>query len=442
MRILISSILLLVTSVFYLPLQAQETEKSSEAKAAETTKADTSTDTSATEVDTKRGERPEIEANYVQSEAEAEALGPKNKTFMEKFYEFRDVNKKLTALKTEYPAAKPARQEEIDKEYWPLYEDGKKAYDQLFGLAFEAFNESVNRNPFVNNILYGTIEWEYRQENYEKAHSIFKKLVPHGISKEASVIYVFAGLSAMMVMELDDCEAWMNEAADNGYLIKYMNELSKTEKGHMQSMALEQMYTKIPVFRKDWPKEHEIRKAETEAGEQDPAKKLPRVLLKTNKGDIVLELFENEAPNTVANFISLVEKGFYNKTVFHRVLPQFMAQGGDPTGTGMGGPGYAIDDECRQPNARKHFRGSISMANAGPNTNGSQFFLTFVPTYSLDGRHTVFGRVVEGIETLARIQRVDPGDKESIIPELDKIEEAKVLNKRDHAYEPVKNNNR
>jgi cyclophilin family peptidyl-prolyl cis-trans isomerase len=164
------------------------------------------------------------------------------------------------------------------------------------------------------------------------------------------------------------------------------------------------------------------------------------VEITTTKGKIVLELFENEAPNTVANFISLVEQKFYNGSPFHRVLPVFMAQGGTRNGDG---PGYTIDDECgrRFPDARKHFRGSISMANIPnrPGSNSSQFFLTFVPTAGLDGGHTVFGRVVEGIDVLANIQRYDPSDEKATIPELDKIISAKVLNKRDHAYTVKKN---
>src|SRR4029079_8655388 len=137
--------------------------------------------------------------------------------------------------------------------------------------------------------------------------------------------------------------------------------------------------------------EQQTREAEAKADD------LPRVKLQTNKGDITIELFENEAPNTVANFISLVEKGFYDGVPFHRVLPNFMAQGGDPKGTGQGGPGYRIKDEFGNKGARAHFRGSLSMANTGqPNTNGSQFFLTFKPTPHLNGRHTVFGRVIEG----------------------------------------------
>jgi cyclophilin family peptidyl-prolyl cis-trans isomerase len=135
----------------------------------------------------------------------------------------------------------------------------------------------------------------------------------------------------------------------------------------------------------------------------------------------------------VANFITLVEKKFYDGLVFHRVLPHFMAQGGDPNGDGSGGPGYEIPDECHQPNARMHFRGSLSMAKtAAPDTGGSQFFLTFIPTAHLNGQHTVFGRVVEGLDVLDRLQRRNPESATS--PEPDKIVKAEVLRKRDHAY--------
>ena len=164
------------------------------------------------------------------------------------------------------------------------------------------------------------------------------------------------------------------------------------------------------------------------------ANDLPRVKLETNKGDIVIELFENEAPNTTANFISLVEKKFYDGLSFHRVLPGFMAQGGDPKGNGSGGPGYSIACECYRPDYRKHFRGTLSMAHAGKDTGGSQFFLTFVPTTHLDGKHTAFGRVIEGMDVLAKLQRTEAGSQ----GETDHIEKATVLRKRNHPYEPVK----
>ena len=157
--------------------------------------------------------------------------------------------------------------------------------------------------------------------------------------------------------------------------------------------------------------------------------------LKTSKGDIVIELFENEAPNTVLNFITLVEKGFYDGVPFHRVLPGFMAQGGDPKGTGQGGPGYTIADEQTTPNHRLHFRGSLSMANTGqPNSGGSQFFLTFVPTDHLNGKHAVFGRVISGMDVLAKLKRIDPDVSTS--GTADKIIEAKVVRKRNHPYDP------
>jgi cyclophilin family peptidyl-prolyl cis-trans isomerase len=154
---------------------------------------------------------------------------------------------------------------------------------------------------------------------------------------------------------------------------------------------------------------------------------------------LVVELFENEAPQTVGNFISLVENGFYDGTVFHRVLPNFMAQGGCPKGTGQGGPGYTIYDEHDRDDARMHFRGYLSMANTGrKNSGGSQFFLTFVPTPHLNDKHTVFGRVIEGMDVLERIQRRDP-DKQGNLPEPDKIIKMEVLRKRpDKKYVPTK----
>ena len=128
---------------------------------------------------------------------------------------------------------------------------------------------------------------------------------------------------------------------------------------------------------------------------------------KTERGEIVCELFAADAPMTVENFINLARAGFYDGTPFHRVIPGFMAQGGDPTGTGTGGPGYSFGDEL-SPKRSHDGPGVLSMANAGPNTNGSQFFLTFAATPHLDGRHTVFGRVTSGMDVLRSIRERDP----------------------------------
>jgi cyclophilin family peptidyl-prolyl cis-trans isomerase len=128
---------------------------------------------------------------------------------------------------------------------------------------------------------------------------------------------------------------------------------------------------------------------------------------KTERGEIVCQLHARQAPLTVENFVNLARAGFYDGTTFHRVIPGFMAQGGDPTGTGRGGPGYSFRDEFT-PELRHDAAGVLSMANAGPCTNGSQFFLTLAPTPHLDGRHTVFGRVTDGMDVLRSIRERDP----------------------------------
>ncbi len=142
------------------------------------------------------------------------------------------------------------------------------------------------------------------------------------------------------------------------------------------------------------------------AMEIDPSKTY-YATLETSKGTIKLKLFADKAPNTVNNFVFLANQGFYDGTIFHRVINDFMVQGGDPTGTGRGGPGYRFNDEF-DPSLRHDKPGVLSMANAGPGTNGSQFFITHVPTPWLDGKHAVFGQVVEGLETLFAIPERDP----------------------------------
>lgn len=133
-----------------------------------------------------------------------------------------------------------------------------------------------------------------------------------------------------------------------------------------------------------------------------------KIKFTTNKGVFVAEMFEDKAPLTTKNFIELVEKGFYDGIIFHRVIDGFMIQGGDPTGSGMGGPGYKIKDEFGE--GLKHDdEGILSMANAGPNTGGSQFFITLAPTPWLNGHHAIFGKVVEGMDVL-RLIGVVPTD--------------------------------
>jgi cyclophilin family peptidyl-prolyl cis-trans isomerase len=143
----------------------------------------------------------------------------------------------------------------------------------------------------------------------------------------------------------------------------------------------------------------------------DPVKRYS-AKIKTDKGDITVQLHADKAPKTVNNFVFLARDHFYDGVIFHRVIDNFMAQAGDPTGTGTGGPGYKFADEFH-PSLRHDGAGVLSMANAGPNTNGSQFFLTHVATPWLDNKHTVFGRVTDGLDVLLSIPARDPGKSRS-----------------------------
>jgi cyclophilin family peptidyl-prolyl cis-trans isomerase len=178
-----------------------------------------------------------------------------------------------------------------------------------------------------------------------------------------------------------------------------------------------------------WAKESAIRATEAKADD------LPRVKLTTTKGEIVAELYENEAPETEANFLSLVKQGFYDGSPFHRVLPGFMAQGGAKTDDGEGGPGYTIRCECYKPDYRRHFRGTLSMAKTQQRDSGnSQFFLTFIPTVHLNGQHTAFGRVIEGMEVLGDLQRRSAMHHGRNAPKADRIIKAEVIRDRGHDY--------
>ena len=178
-------------------------------------------------------------------------------------------------------------------------------------------------------------------------------------------------------------------------------------------------------------KENDVSAAKTSGGP------LPRLKIKTDRGDIVVELFEDDAPNTVANFIQLAEKKFYDGKVFHRVIRDFMIQGGCPQGTGTGGPGYEFADECAG-NPHKIEKYTLCMANAGPNTNGSQFFLVTAKACSwLDGKHTVFGKVVEGQAVVDAIGATKTGGGDRPV-KPERMISVEVLSKRDHPYEVKK----
>jgi cyclophilin family peptidyl-prolyl cis-trans isomerase len=347
--------------------------------------------------------------------------GAKAEEFRVLHGQFNDLLAELAQLQIKYRTATEDQRADIQLKWKDLVGKGQKLEPKLIDAAEKAYQEAPNANKQVTAFLVRLLEEEVQADDYEPAAKIGKLLMDNKCDIKG--VANAAGIAAFAVSDFAAAEKYLSVANSQGFY--------KSAAPNDESARIGELYLSlIPRYKVSWAKEKAIR--EKEAKEDN----LPRVLLKTTKGDIEIELFENQAPNAVANFISLVQRGFYKDVPFHRVLKGFMAQGGDPTGTGSGGPGYTIACECYQPNHREHFRGTLSMAHAGRDTGGSQFFLTFLPTPHLDGKHTVFGRVIGGMDVLAKIQRRDPGDKEA--PRPDKILEAKVIRKRAHEYKPQK----
>jgi cyclophilin family peptidyl-prolyl cis-trans isomerase len=328
------------------------------------------------------------------------------------YHEWNALDKRLNELRDGYEKAQPAARDEIKKQYEQLVQQTSDLLPKLGVAAEAAYVAEPNKDADVLRTVIGIVAYDYRHDDYEAALKLAKVLDDNKCSEPA--LYSVAGAAAYGADDFETAEKYLLIADKAGRLDSHAKEL----------------LAELPAQKIAWAKEQEARQKEAAADD------LPRVKLETNKGTIVVELFENEAPQTVGNFVSLVEKKFYDGLTFHRVLGGFMAQGGDPTGNGTGGPGYKIYCECDKESARKHFRGTLSMAHAGPNTGGSQFFLTFRPTTHLNGRHTVFGRVIEGMDVLAKLQRRDPQAPNP--PTADKIVKGEVLRKRDHVYEPTK----
>ena len=361
--------------------------------------------------------------------------------FQEAFAGYKQAIREFEALRNEFQTADAQRRMAINSELNRYYESMTAKIDSMIDAALADYRAAPNSNEEVTNLLLQVAEHDIRGvrneyknsqggDRYERALTIINALVEGEQAAEHPKLAMWGLMAAFTTNNYDKAAEYRSLAMKVGSFKTQPDQ--KDEAGTEVFMTAIRYADMIDSYRKLWAEEQAIREAEAEADD------LPRVKLTTSKGDIVLELFENEAPNAVGNFVTLVKAGYYDGLYFHRVLPRFMAQGGCPDGDGMGGPGYSIPCECTAKNARNHFRGTLSMAHAGPDTGGSQFFLTFVPTTQLDGRHTVFGRVIEGMEVLSELQRIDP-QKRRLGPDeretvLDKIVKAEVLRDRGHEY--------
>lgn len=333
---------------------------------------------------------------------------------------FEQLQKQWVDLERQYHEIQKSRPD--DQRLVSMRKTSDELLDQLVSAGLEVYRADPKGYPVVNETLRAIATFHVLGDpngdggdQYEKALPLIKDLIDAGAANNWPELWTLGAVSAYCTNDYPLARQYFAKAAAAGNAGS-RDRLGQLAHGFQQSLE---------TTSRNWQEEEKIRAAEKQADD------LPRVRLTTTRGDIVIELFENEAPQAVANFITLVKKGFYNNVPFHRVLPGFMAQGGDPTGTGGGGPGYSIRCECHGQNYRKHFRGSLSMAHAGRDTGGSQFFLTFVPTTYLDGKHTVFGRVVEGMDVAASLKRRDPNDART---KPDQIISAQVLRDRGHEY--------
>jgi len=324
---------------------------------------------------------------------------------------FRETLAKIREVQLNFKLVKPEERPALEEQYKALIAEGDTQYKAMLAAAIAEYTGGEHSKDDINNLLLVDARDSFKADDYEAAYRVSKLLADSDFKYKQPMLW--AGMSAWAMGDYDEAAKYLKLAQENNML---------DDNG-------QQTLSQLEKHREAWQKEQAIREKEAAADD------LPRILLKTNQGDIVIELFENEAPNTVANFINLVERKFYDGLSFHRVIHGFMAQGGDPKGDGTGGPGYTIPCECYAENHREHFRGTLSMAHAGKDTGGSQFFLTFRPTTHLDGRHTAFGRVIEGMDVLPKLHERDPSRPAG---EPDKILSATVVRKRDHDYTPQK----
>lgn len=350
---------------------------------------------------------------------------------------YKEVFKEIEDLRGEFQSSDEQRQEEINAELPAVVNKARERMAAWTAAALELYKVAPNENAEVTELLLGMAKHfaigeeppkatggdYFGGDQYEQALPIIKVLVD-GEHPEKKLL-IWGAFSAVCANDFDTAEKYLAAANEQGVFDQIQ---PKNEPEALFYMKSKQFENELGDLKAAWEAEQQIREAEATKND------LPRVKFTTSEGDIVVELFEDQAPIATANMINLVKEGFYDGVVFHRVLPQFMAQGGDPTGSGSGGPGYNIKCECFEPDARKHFRGTLSMAHAGRDTGGSQFFLCFIPTTSLDGRHTAFGRVVEGIEVLGKIQRRNP-QAQPPLPTPDKIIKAEVVRDRGHDYD-------
>jgi cyclophilin family peptidyl-prolyl cis-trans isomerase len=331
--------------------------------------------------------------------------------FEEVFARWKTLLGQLRDRELAYRTAGEDARDALAGQYRDKLEETQAMENELLTAAVRAFANNPEDNADLKEFLLQVASQLVQAECYEDGLRVAQMLIDNGVEEQA--VYLGAAKAAFACAEFESAE-------------RYLRIVVRGEGG---AEWAEDYLRMIDDYREQWKREQRLREQETLAAD------LPRVILRTERGEIELELFENEAPNTVANFISLVESGFYDGTTFYKVTPELSAVGGCPHGDGSGSPGYFLPHEFDEPDSRAHFRGSLCTVPEGRYANGCQFQITFMPSPTLAGQTTVFGRVVRGLEVLAKLQRRGE-DPMSAKVRPDRILSARVLRKRNHEYRP------
>ncbi len=323
-----------------------------------------------------------------------------------------EINRLIGSMPIGFPRLQKEQTAKIDalkKELMGLQSQARQS-------ALDAFMEAPGEDPSISmvalNILTSCLSPRSIGEKFDPKLALEIATNYMKFKPENANVYLMAFRATFALQDFEQAKTMLEKVREMG------TELN------------DEVFERLELVKQNWDRELQLRLKETEADD------LPRVKFETSVGDFEVELFENHAPETVGNFINLVEKGFYDGLTFHVVRPGTLSQSGCPLGDGKGNPGYKIACECYGEDIRHHFSGTISMSNSGRDTGGSQFFIAHQPNPVLDGKYTVFGRILDNIDL---IYEMNPVDKTQPIPgqlEPSVIKKVTVIRKRDHEYVP------
>ncbi|MBX9791566.1 MAG: peptidylprolyl isomerase [Pirellulales bacterium] len=319
----------------------------------------------------------------------------------------------MQELHVRFLASNPENRKVVRQEYGEVLAESERVLHELMPVLKRAYTANPT-DPELMDFMSTIAILNFDGDKFDDALDLAECLIANNFPKPE--VYDLAGLAAHELDRLDDAEKYLRIAAEKNALSSYGREL----------------LAELPNYRAVVEAEMARRAASDEKGD------LPRVRLHTTRGDIVLELFEDDAPNTVASFLGLVADGFYDGLNFHRVVSAFGAMSGSPTNDGQGGPGYETLFEGNSAQPLPHLRGTVSMVPLTKRTNGSQFFITLRPSRAagLNGKQTVFARVIEGMDVVTRLHRFDTVEPNSLF-EPDRILEATIIRRRSHRYDAL-----